>query len=71
MPRRREFDCEHENEAEVLISEMDNKAEDQVTDEKYSFNILTLYNQRIKERKKRRDFLIDWDKLNLEEEIKR
>jgi transcriptional adapter 2-alpha len=59
MPRRREFDCEHENEAEVLISEMDNKAEDQVTDEKYSFNILTLYNQRIKERKKRRDFLID------------
>ena len=52
MPRRGEFDHEHENEAEVLLSELVNSQEDTEEDERLKFNLSTLYCQRIKEREK-------------------
>jgi transcriptional adapter 2-alpha len=71
MPRRKEFDHEHENEAEILLSELVNSPEDTQDDQRLKFNLLVLYNQRIKEREKRRNFLIERNKLDLEGEIKR
>lgn len=70
MPRRKEFDHEHENEAEILLSELINSEDDTEDDIRMKFNILSLYNQRIKEREKRRNFLIERKKLDLESEIK-
>lgn len=70
MPRRKEFDHEHENEAEILLSELVNSEDDTEDDIRMKFNILSLYNQRIKEREKRRNFLIERKKLDLESEIK-
>lgn len=44
MPRRGEFDHEHENEAEILLSELVVSPEDTPDDERLKFNLLTLYN---------------------------
>ena len=44
MPRWREFDHEHENEAEILLSELVNSEDDSEEDIWMKFNILTLYN---------------------------
>lgn len=69
MPLRDEFEYEHENEAEILLQEIVNREEDTEEDDQLKFNLLELYNRRIKERNKRREFLIDRDKLDLEKMI--
>ena len=73
MPKRRDFDVEFDNDAELLLAEMefngtqklssldsDSKAE---TEMKY--RILDIYNLRLKERERRKNFVIDRDMLNL------
>lgn len=69
MPLRQELEFEHENEAEILLSEIVNKKEDTEEDEQLKFNLLELYNRRIKERIKRREFLIGRNKLDLEQTL--
>lgn len=54
-----------------MLSELVNSPEDTEEDQRLKFNLLVLYNQRIKEREKRRNFLIERNKLDLESEIKR
>lgn len=43
MPRWKEFDHEHENEAEILLSELVTSPDDTEDDERLKFNLLTLY----------------------------
>ena len=43
MPRRKEFDHEHENEAEILLSELVISPDDTEDDQRLKFNLLTLY----------------------------
>lgn len=69
MPLRDEFEFEHENEAEILLSEIVNRDEDTETDDQLKFNLLELYNRWIKERNKRWEFLISRDKLDFEKTL--
>lgn len=69
MPLRQELEFEHENEAEILLSEIVNKKEDTEEDEQLKFNLLELYNRWIKEWIKRREFLIGRNKLDLEQTL--
>lgn len=70
MPLREEFEFEHENEAEILLSEIVNWEDDTEIDDQLKFNLLELYNRRIKERNKRWEFLISWDKLDFEKTLR-
>lgn len=70
MALRDEFEFEHENEAEILLSEIVNRAEDTEEDDRLKFNLLELYNRRIKERNKRWKFLIERDKLDFEKTLR-
>lgn len=66
MPLRGDFDYEYENEAEVLMSEMKFQEGDSEAERKIKFSIIEIYNKRLKEREKRKKFLIERNKLDLE-----
>lgn len=54
MPLRGDFDYEYENEAEILLSEMNFSDEDTPEEIKIKYSILEIYNKRLKERSKRK-----------------
>lgn len=54
MPLRGDFDYEYENEAEILLSEMNFSDEDTEEEIKIKYSILEIYNKRLKERSKRK-----------------
>jgi len=77
MPKRRDFDVEFDNDAELLLAEMEFNGfvlgidfnfwiEDDTQEETdMKFRILDIYNLRLKERENRKNFVIDRDMLNL------
>ncbi len=65
MPLRGEFDVEYDNEAELLLAEMEFTEEDTEEEKKSKYSILEIYNRRLKERNKRKQFVIERDLLNL------
>ena len=50
MPLRREFDVEYDNEAELLLAEMEFLDTDTSEEHNIKLNILKVYNERLKER---------------------
>lgn len=50
MPLRREFDVEYDNEAELLLAEMEFLDDDTEEEIKIKDNILEIYNKRLEER---------------------
>jgi len=54
MPLRQEFDVEYDNEAELLLAEMEFVDEDLAEEVKIKENILEIYNRRLLEREKRK-----------------
>lgn len=54
MPLRKEFDVEYDNEAELLLAEMEFLNEDLEEEIKIKENILEIYNRRLIEREKRK-----------------
>lgn len=62
---------EYENEAEILLSEMNFTEEDTEEEKKIKFSILEIYNRRLQERQKRKTFLIERNKLDLEANFKK
>ena len=66
MPLRGDFDFEYENEAEILLSEMNFTEEDTKEELTIKYSILEIYNKRLQEREKRKNFLIERNKLDFE-----
>jgi transcriptional adapter 2-alpha len=65
MPKRNEFEFEYDNDAEQLIAELtfaENEPED---DLKLKFKILDIYNKRLDEREKRKNFVVKRGLLDL------
>ncbi len=65
MPKRNEFEFEYDNDAEQLIAELtfaDNEPED---DLKLKYKILDIYNKRLDEREKRKNFVVNRGLLDL------
>jgi len=78
MPKRKDFDVEFDNDAELLLAEMEfngkpnnslifiSKENETKEELEMKYKILDIYNLRIEERNKRKDFVIDRDLLNLQ-----
>ncbi len=59
MPLRGDFVTEYDNDAEMLLAEMDFSDLDSKEDIKTKFRVLALYNRRLDERIRRKRFVID------------
>jgi transcriptional adapter 2-alpha len=71
MPLREEFDVEYDNDAELFLAEMEFNADDTEEEIKMKYCILEIYNRRLKEREKRKKFVIERGLLNLKEQFAR
>ena len=65
MPLRREFDYEYDNDAELLLAEMEFTEEDSENDRSNKYAVLEIYNKKLQEREKRKNFVIDRNKLDI------
>lgn len=58
-PKRREFDKEYDNDAELPLAEMEFKETDTETDHELKLRMLHIYLSRLDERKRRKDFILE------------
>lgn len=65
MPLRRGFDVEYDNDAELLLAEMEFNDNETKEFTNLKYRILDIYNMRLEERFRRKNFVIDRDMLNL------
>ena len=65
MPKRNEFEFEYDNDAEQIIAELSFRENETEADLKLKFQILDIYNQRLSERQKRKDFVLKRGFLDL------
>jgi len=59
MPLREDFDVEHENDAEVMLADMEFSTEDHPTEKQLKLDVIGIYNSKLDERNKRKRFVID------------
>ncbi|KAL2632549.1 hypothetical protein R1flu_004028 [Riccia fluitans] len=64
LPKRHEFDPEYDNDADLLLAEMEFKDNDIETDRELKLRILHIYLARLAERKRRKDFIRDRGLIN-------
>ncbi|KAL2623003.1 hypothetical protein R1flu_003208 [Riccia fluitans] len=64
LPKRHEFDPEYDNDADLLLAEMEFKDNDTETDRELKLRILHIYLARLVERRRRKDFIIDRGLIN-------
>ena len=67
MPRRGDFDMEWGNEAEKTIAEMEFTSEDTKADRELKLDVIRIFNEKLDERAKRKQFIIDQGLLNYRE----
>lgn len=65
MPLRREFDFEYDNDAELLLAEMEFAEDESENDIRTKYSVLEIYNRKLEERQKRKNFVIDREKLDI------
>lgn len=65
MPKRGDFDIEFDNDAELLLAEMEFNDDDTPFEIEMKLKVLDIYNIRLDERIKRKKFVIERDLLNL------
>lgn len=64
MPRRGDFDLEWENDADTLLEDMEFSPNDSAEDRAIKIRVIEIYNSKLDEREKRKQFLIDHDLLD-------
>ncbi|KAM7263713.1 hypothetical protein ACFE04_001396 [Oxalis oulophora] len=57
--KRREFDPEYDNEAELLLADMEFKETDTEEEHELKLRVLRIYSKRLDERKRRKDFILE------------
>lgn len=68
MPLRGDFDVEYDNEAELFLAEMEFTEGDDATEIELKKKILEIYNKRLDERVKRKNFVIERGLLDLKKQ---
>ncbi|KAF7803858.1 transcriptional adapter ADA2b [Senna tora] len=58
-PKRQEFDPEYDNDAEQLLAEMEFKDTDSEVERELMLRVLRIFNKRLDERKRRKDFILE------------
>ena len=64
MPRRGDFDMEWENDAEQVIADMEFSASDLPQDRQLKIQVVEIYNQKLDERERRKNFLLNRNLLD-------
>jgi transcriptional adapter 2-alpha len=59
MPLRGDFDIEYDNDAELLLAEMEFNDDDKPNELNMKYKLLEIYNARLDERIKRKKFVIE------------
>lgn len=59
MPLRIDFDVEHNNNAELMVADMEFGSSENVVDRTLKHNILQIYDDRLKQREQRRNYAAD------------
>ena len=59
MPLREDFDIEHDNDAEVLLADMEFLPDDHPSERELKLQVIRIYNAKLDERNKRKRFVID------------
>ena len=59
MPKRGDFDTEYDNEADMLLADMEFGEDDTIDEIKLKEEVIELYNARLDERIRRKKFVID------------
>lgn len=67
MPRRQDFDVEHDNDAEHLIADMEFAAEDSAADKDLKVEVIKIFNSKLDEREKRKKFILERKLMNYRE----
>lgn len=68
MPKRGDFDVEYDNDAELLLAEMEFNEDDKDSELEMKYKLLELYNYRLEERIKRKRFVIERGLLDLKKQ---
>ncbi|XP_059445435.1 transcriptional adapter ADA2 isoform X2 [Corylus avellana] len=57
--KRQEFEIEYDNDAELVLADMEFKDTDSDTDHELKLRVLRIYSKRLDERKRRKDFILE------------
>ncbi|KAG6549158.1 hypothetical protein Mapa_009384 [Marchantia paleacea] len=68
VAKRHEFDPEYDNDADLLLADMEFKDNDSETDRELKLRILHIYLARLAERRRRKDFIIERGLINLKKQ---
>jgi len=68
MPNRGDFDIEYDNDAELLLAEMEFNDDDKENELQMKYKLLNIYNTRLDERLKRKKFVIERGLLDLKKQ---
>ena len=68
MPLRGDFDIEYDNDAELLLAEMEFNDDDKESELEMKYKLLDIYNARLDERLKRKKFVIERGLLDLKKQ---
>merc|ERR1712150_188026 len=64
QPLRGEFEIEYENDAELMLADMEFRPEDKKSENALKLQVLDIYNRKLRERIKRKEFIIQRDLLD-------
>ena len=70
MPKRGDFEVEFDNEAELLLAEMEFNEDDSEEERKMKFRLIDIYNHKHNERLRRKEFVISRRLLDLKEQLR-
>ena len=70
LPRRGDFEVEYDNEAELLLAEMEFNDDDTEEEREMKFRLIDIYNKKLTERIKRKEFVISRKILDTKEQSK-
>lgn len=59
MPLRQDFEVEYENDAELMLADMEFLSDDHPSERELKLQVIRIYNQKLDERRKRRNFVIE------------
>jgi transcriptional adapter 2-alpha len=65
MPKRGDFEVEYDNDAELLLAEMEFNDDDSEEEKKMKYRLIDIYNQKLTERIRRKEFVISRKLLDL------
>ncbi|KAF0682912.1 Aste57867_25000 [Aphanomyces stellatus] len=64
MPLRGDFDVEHDNDAELILADMEFNDDDHPTERELKLKVISIYNAKLDERERRKKFVIEHQLLD-------